>query len=170
MRRKLFPFAAALSAVLCISLLTLYAGPTDGSRLGAFLWEHSGTRAHLYMWRERRWMVFGKEPVDIVAVVSAIPPARQLDFRRWTFLECEFRRYQLPNGETAASFWIPYQIPMLVSAVLPLTWIGLWARRTVSLRNRRRQGFCSRCGYDLRATPRRCPECGAVPAGKGERR
>ena len=34
--------------------------------------------------------------------------------------------------------------------------------RKTSRRSRLRRGLCLACGYDLRASPEQCPECGAV--------
>lgn len=60
----------------------------------------------------------------------------------------------------SVSLWLA--IPAL--AILPTWWLLRHPRRT--RRDRAANGLCLHCGYDLRATPGRCPECG-VPATGG---
>jgi hypothetical protein len=50
-----------------------------------------------------------------------------------------------------------------VFAIAPAAWLVI--QRPLERRRRLKQGLCGECGYDLRATPGKCPECGS---GSGE--
>jgi hypothetical protein len=104
-------------------------------------------------------------PPDGPPVVLTKPNGRDRDFRLIGF------RYAVHDGTGEA--WpsivrlltVPCWLVCTVALVLP-------AARALAILRRRRRGrrrelaLCPSCGYDLRATPGRCPECGTVPAGK----
>ena len=54
---------------------------------------------------------------------------------------------------------IPWWSLLLLFSIVPAS---RWAAR-LRRRSKVRRGLCPECGYDIRATPDRCPECGAVP-------
>jgi hypothetical protein len=59
---------------------------------------------------------------------------------------------------TESLLLVPYWQPCVLAAILPA-----WRAATRwGTRRRRRTGRCPSCGYDLRATPDKCPECGAI--------
>ena len=61
--------------------------------------------------------------------------------------------------------YFPYPLICLFTAILPI--LGLRsARRRRRIVRRFAGGLCWNCGYDLRATPDRCPECGLEPPRK----
>ncbi|HVX86012.1 MAG TPA: hypothetical protein VH253_14610 [Phycisphaerae bacterium] len=53
---------------------------------------------------------------------------------------------------------VPIWLPIALFLIQPALW---WRRRRVICR-RKKHGLCLHCGYDLRSSPDKCPECGTV--------
>jgi hypothetical protein len=84
---------------------------------------------------------------------------------RFGFLFYAGRTRGSPNGNWVHGnrfigvVWMPYWCIAAVTALAPTTAIAgrIFRRRRIV------SGRCAKCGYDLRATPDRCPECGTIP-------
>ncbi len=109
--------------------------------------------------------VFG-EPSSVVVFPSVVvysPPAL---FRDTTFLGFGQVSETFPSasGTTfrCSALSVPFWVLFLATTGLP-SW---WLHRRLMVRRRSRAGLCPACGYDLRATPDRCPECGTEAAAR----
>ena len=181
MRRKLFTFVAALSAALS---LVLFAATL-------ILWVRSKIVGDVISWSgsDNSVSLFVMNGVVRVlhAETASMPPEARhatFDWRAQARRGVRFRNDKTWYGRLGFGFdsagttvagngssgyarggasirtlYVPYWSVALVTAVLPLTKLRYAWRR----RRRRKTGLCPVCGYDLRATPERCPECGAAP-------
>jgi hypothetical protein len=80
-------------------------------------------------------------------------PSVMLPGRGWRFT------WVRPTGGFGFIVACPHWFLMLVLAA-PVG-LGQLAIPALRRRHRRRRGLCAKCGYDLRASPERCPECGS---------
>lgn len=73
--------------------------------------------------------------------------------------------YLSKGGWLPCGWWlvVPLWMPTLLAAVPPAGWAARRLRRSATRRRRIRRGLCIACGFDLRSTPVRCPECGTSP-------
>ena len=179
MKRRLFNLMTAASLALCLAT--------------AGLWVRAHWTRDLIQFPNRRHCV-GTDVGEISIHVSsrpywagipyqALPPAPRSRETIWfprheTFQVGEsysglgfvymFHDQASPApGVRITQVTVPLWFPVLLLSVAP----AVWQRRRL---NRHEPGQCKVCGYDLRATPDRCPECGspvappaAVPAGAG---
>jgi hypothetical protein len=181
LRRWLFNALAAMSLLLCAATAALwvrsyyamevwnYRGPVD--RRG-FLREQTVRALKGRIWYG--WQLNGGY-ADLIPEYTNSPqfsgfhsrPLQSDALETWSMKGPQFAGFEylrlttLQNEVFAYAIIIPIWAIAMMTAVLPALW--LWRR----LPRRFAAGFCRSCGYDLRATPDRCPECGTVPK-KGE--
>jgi hypothetical protein len=126
--------------------------------LGLVRWEPPG---HSSVRVQKRGLSYEHGPA------GANDPSRFLgsrDSRRLlgvAYFDLTYTRANSPfAGVRERALLIPYWLLLAAFGPLPLV-------RLLSLSRRRRAacaaGLCPNCGYDLRASPDRCPECGTSP-------
>jgi hypothetical protein len=83
------------------------------------------------------------------------------DWTHWRFYTLGIYDY-LSGGEEKIIVKLPMALIVAFFSIVPL-WKAHRMRRNYKRRN---DQLCSHCGYDLRASPERCPECGTVHLAK----
>ena len=172
-----------LNALTVLSLLLFVATVA--------LWVRSGYAADVWTWGQgsrEYWVRSDWGRLGLMSVSDAtprrahetssggyhsVPPGPVLRSRDW--LGVNVSRGQGMPGRTmgptlkvtgSGPYWsvrVPHPLLALV-LTWPVVRYCLHRLRRRAARKRLAAGLCPACGYDLRATPERCPECGTIPA------
>ncbi|MDB5172858.1 MAG: hypothetical protein JWN51_1631, partial [Phycisphaerales bacterium] len=119
--------------------------------VGLFLADRSGHPAEFHGLRYQRDEAF--RPFNYLLILSLEPGDTNLSWERGGFAWYSRRT---ARGVMYVLAVAPFWSAAAATAVLPLGWTTLrWRSRL--RRGRKGLGLCPSCGYDLRATPNRCP-------------
>jgi hypothetical protein len=171
-RRRLFDFLTMLSLVLCLATVALWVRSYWQGQALARLAQRSGSSRLVTMRsvtgelslfyqqfpgaiQDSGWS-YQVNSLDKVTTYAHL--VREYRMQCAMFLGFGYSCYYNSSIDVYA-IWFPHWFLALILAVLP----ALRLRNIRRTRRRNRVGLCQRCGYDLRASPDRCPECGHVP-------
>jgi hypothetical protein len=157
-RRRVFTALSVLPLLLCVATLALWARSyfradhvsyTEAARPGQARWVAVSARGRFHAARVT-YLVY------------------QPHGWRWASAPDRSLTIEDPTGALAGigvsldprSVTCPYALSAFILAILSTPWVLTRVRHAIRPRLHR-AGHCPRCGYDLRATPDRCPECGA---------
>ena len=165
MRHRLLTIAAAVSLVLCMVVAGFWVR-------SMWRWDH--VSRHWFAPGRHRVIALDSNRGRISLNWGALPDApgrpesvrttrtsgspRDVTVTAWQRWAYEYQRTS--NGPEVIRYLAVHDVWLVaLTSVLPGCWVLVARRRRRLLM----LGRCAACGYDLRATPERCPECGELP-------
>lgn len=172
-KRRLFNLFTSISLLLFLATAVLWAQnywvddfmEWDRSRVYYFGATHGGTILEI------RSGATIKNPIHFIWVTSAPEPLSKYSSESSStehevffgvggvFINSAPHNGRISGGKSFTLILFDI-FPLALFAIMPIQWFRTHRRE----RARSRVGLCPSCGYDLRATPIRCPECGTVPS------
>ena len=168
MARALFSLFAALSLLLCLAALAAWSNSSilpklvklsDGPAGGSSVSVDAGRVSYFHI-------AFTVEPNMARMLRDAVQPG--IGGRPWRNGGFDLK-WRVPltttgGGKTSTiGEWTVVSVPFWAIAAASAVAPAAWLLRHFTARHRRRARLCPSCGYDVRLTPDRCPECGARP-------
>ncbi len=187
-RRRLFTIVSVLSLLLWLATLALWVRSYWRAEIVHYVHQRDDTRRWFELQSLRgSFAITFERGAHIDPLVTPVPrlfytshrPEDVLDWRKVFEVYAKqanvsyawFLGFGFVVDESTPNRWVllisfPHWSIVLLTVVLP-TWFLIARMRS---RKRRRGGLCPKCGYDLRATPDRCPECGTNATAESQRR
>jgi hypothetical protein len=179
----MFNLAAVLSLILCFVVAGLSASGyyflgwqgvwetphADGFGLSRFEADFSG--GGIGLWEQISTVDPKVRTASFSRYYLSIPNSPPERFWRRTF-DTDYpylgsrprSRWKWVMNSQAIGWSIINNRALIVPAWFPIILLLIFAAVVlVGYRKRAKIGVCAQCGYDLRATPDRCPECGTIP-------
>ena len=139
--------SVGLWGVSCQGLHYLKEWPEDRPNQSMYVILRFGTASGTFFWE--RLLRFSSLDKTYVRWVWGEKPSAWFHYK-WRWLP------EVSRGGGETRFSMPLYLPLLVFASWPLSQCFSVHRR----RKRKKLGLCVKCGYDLRGSKERCPECG----------